>query len=1001
MENRSAWQKLLMGSSAMALAVAVAPAALAQDEEDAVEVEEMVVTGSRLRTNSNLTSVNPVLTVTDEEIDVRGNVRIEDLVNVLPQVFAGQASEVSNGATGTSTLNLRGLGSIRTLVLIDGRRLPFGSPESSAANLDLVPTQLIERVEIQTGGGSAVYGSDAIGGVANFILKDDFEGIELDVQGGFYQAGNQNSLFENVLAAGNQPIPGPALDGREIFASLILGANSPDGKGNVTLFANYQNLAQITQDNRVSSACSLGPASGSTSFEGLGCVGSANFRLFGGAGGFGFQEEDGTVIPFASSPLTTFNFGPFNFFQRPIERFVVYAKGRYEITEDHELFADLSFVNNSTDAQIAPSASFGFGAYEINCDNPLIQAGAGPDGTGIPLTEIFGCVPGEDGTIPETVSGITASHRNVEGGPRNSNLDNTTWRMVGGLRGSVLEHFDYELFGQFARTLETDIATNDFIVENLQEAFLVEENEEGELVCTSGNPACVPYNIFQRGPNGESLVTQEALDFIEGVGITTGETQQFVFGGHIQANLGDFGIQSPLADSGPGLLIGGEYREDFLVAVPDEISQTPGGGFTGVGGAALPISGELQVAEFFLESQIPLITEAPFIYELSLQGAYRFSDYTTDGNDVQNEFSTDSFYAAVTYAPHPSLRFRGQFQRAVRSPNVIELFSAQDQGLADLSTQANGLFDPCAGPDPLATLEQCANTGVTPGQFGNIIDVISGQTAVITGGNPFLDPEVSDTYTAGLVFTPDFIPGLSVTVDYFNIEVDEAISAGIPVQTILDECLATGDPTFCDLINRDPQGSLNSGTLGVGFEATNINIATLATEGVDFQILYSFDLVDVGLGDLGAVRFDYAATYLDSISTTPFPGAEEIECAGLYAGSCGTPNPQYRHRMLASWDTPWNLSTTLTWRYFGGVDLDGIPADNPIDASLSQVNYLDFQANYQATDWLNFRFGVLNLTGREAPASTNVGAGLGNGNTFPTVYDATGRFFFFGLTFRT
>ena len=238
--------------------------AMAQDEtqdddqetaQDAPDVERIVVTGSRLMTNQNVQAPNPVLTVGQDEIQSRGTVRIEDLTNQLPQVFAAQASEVSNGASGTAQLDLRGLGPVRTLVLIDGRRLPFGDSSSSAPNLDIVPTRLIERLDIVTGGASAVYGSDAVAGVANFILKRDFEGIEIDVQGGFNQAGNDRGFFENVLAAGAQPIPGSTFtDGREINLSLTMGANTGDGRGNATLFFNYENLNAITQDNRVESA---------------------------------------------------------------------------------------------------------------------------------------------------------------------------------------------------------------------------------------------------------------------------------------------------------------------------------------------------------------------------------------------------------------------------------------------------------------------------------------------------------------------------------------------------------------------------------------------------------------------------------------------------------------------------------------------------------------------------------------------------------------------------
>src|SRR6056297_680506 len=986
------------------LALGITPMmAIAQDEsqdedqetaQDAPDVERIVVTGSRLQTNSNLVAPNPVLTVGQEEIQARGTVRIEDLTNQLPQVFAAQASEVSNGATGTSQLDLRGLGAIRTLVLIDGRRLPFGDSSSSAPNLDIVPTRLVERLEIVTGGASAVYGSDAVSGVANFILKRDFEGMEIDVQGGFNQAGNEWGTFENVLAAGAQPIPGSTTDGREINISLTMGANTQDGRGNATVFFNYENLNAITQDDRVFSACALGAASGSTSFNGIGCVGSSNFRRFAnfspGIGSDVFQQLDGNLTPFAGGPAETFNFGPFNFFQRPRERFQIYARSHYEIAPDIEAFVDLSYMDVSSDAQIAPSASFG--SWTINCDNPLIQDPGGANGTS--LYDVFGCTGSED------IDGLFASHRNVEGGPRNSSLDNSAFRTVGGLRGTLFEEFDFEIFGQFSRTADTDISTNDFIIDNVQDAFLVVEGPDGNPVCRSGNPDCVPYNIFQRGPNGESLVTQEALDFVQGIGITTGETEQRVFGGNIQTDLGRYGVQSPWADSGMGFLIGGEYREDRLDARPDQISQQSDGGFTGVGGPTLPVSGQVSVSEFYLEGQLPLVNGAPLMEQLAVGGASRYSDYETDGNNVTNSFSTDTYHVYLNWTPVEDVRLRGQFQRAVRAPNVIELFTGQGTNLPNLTSGSNGFFDPCAGPNPAATLQECANTGVTSAQYGSIPDVISGQTQSITGGNPNLKPEESDTITFGAILTPEMIPGLTFSIDYFDIEVTDAISAGIPAQTILDNCLASGDAAFCDLVQRDTAGSLIAGTAGVGFQATNINIATLQTSGVDFQLVYDLDLWDIGLDGMGSVRFDYASTYLDELSETPFPGAAPIECAGEHAGSCRIPSPQYRHRMRNTWQTPWDVTVDLTWRYFSETDNNAGPDVNPaIDRKIDRVQYVDLALNYSFSDELSFRAGVNNLFGEKPPVVTSAGPPEGNGNTYPTLFD-TGRFIFFGATYR-
>lgn len=1006
----------LKGSAATVLAsLVLAPAVAAQDQDsdDSAELEEVLVTGSRLSTNQNLVSPAPILTIGSEEIDVRGTIRIEDLVNILPQAFSGQAGEVSNGASGTSTLNLRGLGAIRTLVLIDGKRLPYGASGFAPANLDLVPTQLIERVDILTGGASAVYGSDAVGGVANFILKRDFEGFEFDAQGGFAQNGNNIDFFEQVLTNGGQQAPGSVTDGEQAFFSVTMGANTADGRGNVTLFAQYETQEQIIGSDRTISACTLGASSNPvTSFGGFGCVGSSNFRRFANFGrgaaiqGGGlvsdvFQQEDGTLNQFVGGPAETFNFGALNFFQRPQERVTIYARGHYELTDTIEAYADLAYVDNVSDAQIAPSASFG--TWDINCDNPLIQGPAGPGGTGQALFDVFGCsTPLADGTLPTTATGVFASHRNVEGGERNSRLANRSFRLVGGFRGELMENWDFDVFGQFSRTSDESISTEDLIVANVQQAFLLTEDANGNVVCTDPSGGCVPYNIFQRGPNGESLVTQEALDFIGGVGIVTGNTEQVVVGGTLQSDLGEYGIKSPWSEAGIGFLIGGEWRSDTLDQRPDEISQVPGGGFTGVGGATLPVQGTIEVAEIFTEVSVPIVTDAPFAKEITFNGQYRYSDYATDGNGVQNSFQTDTFGLSLTWAPIEDIKFRGQFQRAVRAPNVIELFTGQNTGLPNLNSagvNANGveLFDPCASSAPIATFEQCARTGVTAADFGFVPDVIAGQTQSITGGNPLLDPESSDTFTVGVVITPEAIPGLTVTVDYFDITVDNFINNGIPAQITLDNCLQTGNPVFCDLITRGP-GSTLAAQPGTGFQNTNINIAQLKTAGFDAQITYGFDLEDIGLGEMGGIRLDYAATYLDSFDFTPFPGGDTISCAGKFGNSCFQPvNPSYRHRMLVNWDTPWDLTATITWRYFSGTDNQSETAPD-IDATLPTVQYLDLSANYQVNENINLRAGVLNALNYQAPVTLSGGPPLGNNNTFPTIFD-TGRFFFLGVNF--
>jgi len=982
--------------AAFAVTSIVPPAAFAQADEDKDQpLEEIITTGTRLKANPNLASAVPVLSVTGEEASMRGDVRVEDFVNILPQVFANQASEVSNGASGTAALNLRGLGRNRTLVMIDGRRLPYGSSQISAANLDIIPTQLIERVDILTGGASAVYGSDAIGGVANFILKRDFEGVEFGGQYSVAYNNNSDDFWANVLRAADQPVPGSATDGDDTLVYGILGVNSGDGRGNATLFASYEDRKAISQADRVFSGCALGQDDGAQSFGGFGCVGSSNFRRFVGDAGDAFQQEDGTIVPFISGPATTFNFGPFNFFQRPSERYSIYAKGHYDVTDTIEAFGDISFMNNVSDAQIAPTASFGFGSWSFNCDNPYLQT------PGLNLArDVYGCTDADiaNGVIK---TGAGASHRNVEGGPRNSRLENSTLRIVAGLRGSFADDiWGWEVFAQNSETRDQAESTNDFVIDNVQQAFLAVDDGNGNVVCTDPSGGCVPYNPFQRGPNGESLITPAQTAFLHGIGLVNGSTSQRIFGGTLQADFGEYGVKLPTADYGISALFGFELRKDELDARPDEISQQPDGGFTGVGGPTLPVKGKVDVTEFFTEFEVPLIAGMTGIRELTLRGQYRYSDYEGKGNDTISPFTTDTYGVALAWAPIDDLRFRAQFQRAVRAPNVIELYTGQGTNLPNLSSagtnsQGSQLFDPCSSPAPLLPLETCTRSGVTAAQYGNIIDVVSGQTQSLTGGNPDLRPEEADTTTFGFVWTPGFAEGLSVSVDYFNILVSDVISAGIPAQTILDQCHATGNDAFCSLITRSARGDLASGQTGVGFQATNINLAELETTGVDLQVVYDFDVGS------HSFRIDYASTYLDQLDTTPFPGGDVVECAGFFGNNCqegpggGGVSPDYRHRVVGTWMSPWSIDFGMTWRYFAEVKNDN--TSDTVETKLDAVNYIDLTAAWYIMDEsITLRASLLNVLGEDPPIYSSAGPAIGNGNTYPTVFD-TGTVMTFGF----
>lgn len=967
------------------------------------DVEGVVVTGSRIR-RPNLVTASPVTQVTGEDIDVQGVTKVEDLVNELPQAFAAQGSNISNGASGTATVDLRGLGSDRTLVLIDGRRLPFGSPLDTAADLNQIPGQLIDRVEVLTGGASAIYGSDAVAGVVNFIFKRNFEGVQVDAQYNFYQHRNEYDgpgNLRDVIAGRALTNPSQfalpddnVADGQGFETTLLMGINSPDDRGNLTAYVGYRTNNAVLQSERDYSACALGSTNAN-----IAQVARTGEQVCGGSG----TANPGTFTDFVNPSLTVgpnrtfrpfvaatdqFNFGPLNYFQRPDERYVLGAIGRYEFNDRIEAFTQLMFTDYSSVAQIAPSGNF-FNTETINCGNPLLSA---QQRTAIRCTA---AQVAADARVP-----LFIGRRNVEGGGRQDDLRYQSYRALIGLRGDLGGGFNYDVAASHSRVQLSRVYRNEFSIARLNRALdVVTDPRNGQPICraalpefveingvqtrTAGtgiDPACVPYDIFVLGG-----VTPEALNYVQVPLLLNGSTQQDVVTAALTGDLGErFGIQSPLATRGVQFALGVEYRRDALVNQPDVTFQTGDG--AGQGGPTLGLSGSTAVYDTFAELEIPLIEDRPFFQELSVNGAYRYSDYNTG-------VSTDTYSVNGVYAPVDGLRFRASFAKAVRAPNVVELFTPQGFSLFDLDE------DPC-GTARTATLAQCVATGVPAANYGSAaLDSPAGQYNQLTGGNPDLEPEEADTVSFGVVFTPRFLPGFDVTVDYFSIEVEGLVSSIGSTNTIA-LCYGSNDAAACERINRNALGQL---WIGDGFvENLSINIGGLKTSGVDVNANYAFPLDRIGLGQLGRLSFNYVATFLNELEVDTGTGIVN-ECTGFFGGACGpdergTPNPEYRHRARATLQTPIDLDLNVTWRYIGEVELFNATQLNRIDRFFEEQNYFDVAASYRLMDRASFRIGVNNIFDEDPPLSNSVGAGFGNGNTYPQVYDALGRYIFTGVT---
>jgi iron complex outermembrane receptor protein len=996
---RRAVRCALLTSAAAALA-----GALPAQAQEGATIQEVVVTGSRIP-QPNLTSVSPVTAVGSEQVKVEGVTRVEDLINNLPQAFADFGGNLSNGSTGTASVNLRNLGSQRTLVLVNSRRLMPGDPTQNAAaspDLNQIPAALIERVEVLTGGASAVYGADAVAGVVNFIMNDKFEGVRLDAQYSMYQHNNDDDHISSIVRDSGFATPeSNVTDGYTKDITFIAGINTPDGRGNATVYIGYRTLDPVTQDRRDFSACALGSSDqGDPTSTEFSCGGSSNtahgrFLTYDqtdlnntNAIGDFTVGDNGVMRDFAASDL--YNFAPSNFYQRSDERKTAGLFAHYDLSDKASVYTEFMFMDDRTQAQIAPSGAFlgagpgappFFGRYTVNCDNPLLTASAldafcgGDTGAGDVLVDI--------------------GRRNVEGGGRNDDLRHTSFRGVLGLRGDIADGWSYDVYGLYGTSVLSENYQNDFSRSRIRKSLTAVAGPNGTPVCrvnadadlTNDDPACVPYQIF-----GVGSVTADQLAYLQIPALSEGSTVEQVLSGSISGDLGQYGIKLPTANDGLGVAFGAEYRAERWELRTDANYQS--NDLAGQGAPTLDTFGQFDVKEVFAEARLPIAQGKPFADTLSFEAGYRYSDYNLD-------FSTDSYKLGLQWAPISDVMLRGSYQRAVRSPNIQELFLQP-------RVQLDGVTDPCSnepGEAPTASFAQCANSGVTAAQYGNILQNPASQYNGLVGGNTEIQPEESDTYSYGVVVTPGFLPGFSFTVDYYDIKVEKLIN-NLGADFVLAQCLSSADPTYCNRVHRAGNGSIWLGDSGY-VEDPILNTGSLQIRGIDAEANYRFEM-----GSVGSLGLQFIGTYVDEFLTEPLPGASKYDCAGLYGSVCGTPVPDWRHKLRANWTMPWNMDLALTWRYIAAVDDDRTSSDPSLSAAIIQTDkhlgsrsYFDLTGSYTFSEVGVFsnitgRLGINNILDKDPPlvGQDTCPAVLCNGNTFPQVYDTMGRYVFLGLT---
>lgn len=955
--NRIGMERLLRlgaGAGTIAIACALAAPAYAQEEgaaataATAAETEQassdtIVVTGTRI-SRPDLVASSPVAVISGEALKTTNTVTVEQILAANPQFAAGFGGSSNNPGDGASTVNLRALEEKRTLVLIDGKRAPFYDTDG-AVDVSTIPTSLIQRVDVLTGGASTVYGSDAIAGVVNFVLNDRFEGFQVD---GSKQISSRGD-------AGTTNI--------DLTAGFKLG-----DRGNVVFTGGYAKRDSLFYGARRRNATAL------DSSDLVSSGGSSNTipTAFDVPGAGRLQvQDDGSL----TSDVALYNFNPVNYAQLPFERWSAMGLARYELTDNIEFYGRASYSKVKVDTNLAATATAGF-PFNLDPSNPFLSAAQRDAFFNVaanPLLQINdGSNVGNDPTARAGTSVIGIRRRVVETGGRRSTYDTDNFQFVGGLRGNVSEGLTYDFSAQYGQSKKKTLLRNDLSYTALQQALDVVSGPGGVAQCFNPANGCVPLNLFGTAP-----LTPEQLAFVLRDAQEATKTTQFIVSGNIGGDLGF--LQSPWASKPAAFSIGAEYRREKGATVVDANYASGDLIFYGQG---QNIVGKYDVKEIYTEVKVPLVQDRPGFYSLNLEGGFRYSDYSTVG-------SVYTYKGGADYAPVEGVRFRGVYQRAVRAPNIYELFSPLVAGTGSLQV------DPCSGTVSAAVRDICVAQGAPAGAFvpgaggfvSSVPQPISGQINIFSGGNPNLTEEKADTYTLGVVVNPVTMRNLSFSVDYYRINIKNAISDTSPFVTI-GNCFASGSATSAacaGIVRNGVDGSL-SGPTQVGVPAALGNVSAIKTSGIDVTASYRG-------GDDEAFNYglSFGGTYVLSYKQ------DGNECAGFFGGVCNLePMPEWKHVVdVRLGFGPVNFLTR--WRYLGPVKQDS--ATNILKSRIGGYSYIDETISFDLSDAFTLRLGVLNLFDKKPPiVGDTTGSDAGGGSTFPNTYDVIGRQFFASAT---
>ena len=944
--------------------------------------ERVEITGSRIRSLA-AESPSPLQVIGSAEIAASGAVNLQELLLKNPTFgtpsISRTNSNFSTSSAGVSTVDLRNLGTARTLVLVNGRRFVAGVPGDSAVDFNSIPTDFIERVEILTGGASSTYGSDAVAGVVNVILKRNYSGVSLDASVGESGKGD---------------------DKKQKF-SITFGSNSEGGKGNVMGHVAYSKQGAVFSRDRDISAVDQASVGAFITGDGdeffdvrrpfySSFAPQGRFFPALGTGGSRTFDQQGNLKPFSTNGpagdgvgADGFNRSQFRTIAIPTERFLFASKGDYALTESHSVWFEGTYAATQTKTQLEPF--------------PLDSAGS----TGIyPATG--GRVPAEfrtaNGTIvanplvPAALLAILTdtnsdglkdygfTRRLTEVGNRGNTADRDTFRLATGVKGNLVNSWDYDAYVAYGATKESQVSGGQVNVLNFRSALeaipdAADVNGNGsttDAICQDPQAraqGCVPINIF-----GFNSISPAAGAYITAPSLLATFTSQKLYGITVSGEA----VKLP---AGPlGVAVGFEHREEYSRSEFDPLQQRG----LNAGNAIPRTEGKFTVSEAFAEARIPLLKDLPFVKSLAFQAAARGGDYSTVGNTL-------SWNAGLEWSPVSDIKVRATRAQSTRAPNINELFSPPSQ------TFPTGLTDPCQGTTATGTGASDIACRADPGVAANM--AANGGTFTLTQadlqgisgfnrGNPALGEEKGKSTTLGIVFTPRAISGLTLTADYFKINIDDAI-VSTPRQFILSQCYGGGNTAFCSFVKRrpGPEGANSSGSLDE-IDSAVTNSGGQATEGIDFTAAYG---ANVGPGRL-AGRLSY--TYVKEGYLIPLPGSDK----DLSAGEVGASKQKATLGLTYNFG-PFGIASTTT--FIGKASLDDTFLKDygyePGSYGIGAKVYNDFQFTY-AYGKAQLYLGIDNAFNTKAPRLiTGLPGNTTGAETDAGTYDAIGRRFYVGV----